>query len=47
MFSIERPYVMIHIETDREYYYETNRHLLKNTKVAEYDHEGDTFRVIE
>ena len=33
-------------QTLAEYYYETNRHLLKNTKVAEYDPDKEVFRVI-
>lgn len=34
-------------ETLAEYYYRMNRHLLGNTKVAEYEPETDTFKVIE
>lgn len=33
-------------QTLAEYYYETNRHLLKNIKVAEYNAITNTFRVI-
>ncbi len=33
-------------QTLAEYYYETNRHLLKNIKVAEYDPDKDEFHII-
>ena len=29
-----------------EYYYKTNKHLLKNTKIAEYDPSKDDMRII-
>lgn len=33
-------------ETQAEYYYRTNKHLLGSTKVAEYDVKSNTFKVV-